>query len=205
MPTIFMHSAYKSGAKPLPPLVKCTQVLKEIMLQYARDPHQRVRVNPAAGIDLVDVVPVAVQLLRQPRHLDPLAGNNLFDQLAYMGVLFLHGHKKIVSLFCAARRSGHLYHKQLSPRFSSQANRPFLVVLLKIVQIFVLLKKAKSLYINILKSQILSYNLSFFVNNSLKYRCKNTFFRNMRIYDFPNVVETQNFCVSTTPSHSPSS
>ena len=28
-----------------------------------------------------------------------------------------------MSLFCAARRSGHLYHKQLSPRFSSQAYR----------------------------------------------------------------------------------
>lgn len=125
-------------------LVKTAQIFEKIMLQDTRDTHQRVRVNPAAGINLVDVIPVAVQLLREPGNLDSLPQDNLSDHFADMWILFLHGHKKIVSLFCAARRSGHLYHKQLSPRFSSQANRPFLVVLLKIVQIFVLLKESEN-------------------------------------------------------------
>ena len=116
------------------------------MLQDTRDPHQCVRVNPAAGIYLVDVIPMAAQLLYEPRDLDSLPQDNLPNHFADMWILFLHEHKKIVSLFCAARRSGHLYHKQLSPRFSSQANRSFLVVLLKIVQIFAQLKKAKSPY-----------------------------------------------------------
>lgn len=127
------------------------------MFQDTRDTHQRVRINPAAGINLIDVISVAVQLFREPRNLDPLPQDDLSNHFAYMWILFLHGHKKIVSLFCAARRSGHLYHKQLSPRFSSQANRFFLMVLLKIVQIFVQLKKAKTPYIYMLNCLILLF------------------------------------------------
>ena len=122
MTSIVLHFAHQLGAKPLFSLVKTAQIFEKIMLQDTRDTHQRVAV--LAENDSVSIS----------------------DHFADMWILFLHGHKKIVSLFCAARRSGHLYHKQLSPRFSSQANRSFLVVLLKIVQIFAQLKKAKSPY-----------------------------------------------------------
>ena len=110
--TIVLHFAHQLGAKPLFPLVNTTQILEKIMLQDTRDTHQRVRVNPATRINLVDVITVAVQLLRQPGNFDSLPQDNLPYHFSNMWILFLHGYKKIVSLICTARRSGHLYHKQ---------------------------------------------------------------------------------------------
>ena len=92
--------------------VTFAQILEKIMFQDTRDTHQRVRINPAAGINLIDVIPVTVQLFREPGNLDSLTQDNLSNHFAYMWIFLFHGYKKIVSLICAARRSGHLYHKQ---------------------------------------------------------------------------------------------
>lgn len=68
-------------------------------------------------------------------------------------LLFGHGAEKIVSLFCAARRSGHLYHKQESSRSTSQAHRFFSCGIAENCPDFrAAKKKAKTLCVNMLKS-----------------------------------------------------
>ena len=64
------------------------------MFQNTRDPHERVRVDPTSGINLIDVVPVTVQLFREPGNLDSFSQYNFFYQCADMWVLLFHGYKK---------------------------------------------------------------------------------------------------------------
>ena len=62
---------------------------EEIVAEDARQLHQRAGVNPRSGEDEIDVVAVAAQLLRKPRHLDALLHHHLLDVPADMktGVL----------------------------------------------------------------------------------------------------------------------
>lgn len=74
--------------------VKFAQFLEKVMFQNTRDPHERVRVDPTSGINLIDVVPVTVQLFREPGNLDSFSQYNLPYHFSNMWILFLHGHKK---------------------------------------------------------------------------------------------------------------
>ena len=51
---------------------------------------QRVGVDPATGENQIDVVAVAAQLLRYPRHLDALLGHHLPDNMSYVRGLVTH-------------------------------------------------------------------------------------------------------------------
>ena len=70
--------------------VGAAQVGEELVAEDLGELHQRVRVNPLAGEDQIDVVAVAAQLLRQPRHLDPLLGHHPADDLPYVQTFFAH-------------------------------------------------------------------------------------------------------------------
>ena len=94
MTSIVLHFAHQLGAKPLFSLVKTTQFLEKVMFQNTRDPHERVRVDPTPGINLIDVIPVTVQLFREPGNLDSLTQDNLSNHFAYMWIFLLHGIKK---------------------------------------------------------------------------------------------------------------
>lgn len=71
-------------------LIPLAQILKEIVFQDPGNLHQCLRIDPRAGVDEIDIVAVAAQLLRKPRGPDALPCHYLFDELAYMWIHFLH-------------------------------------------------------------------------------------------------------------------
>ena len=82
---------------------------------------QRVGVDPAAGEDQIDVVAVAAQLLRYPRHLDALLGHHLPDNMSYMRGLITHRIAvcdiKMAWIFALVRLSGfHSHQSDKHPR-----------------------------------------------------------------------------------------
>ena len=86
----FPHPVYIFPRLPLPLAVGAAQVGAKVVVEDLGELHQRVRVNPLAGEDEIDVVAVAAQLLRQPRHLDPLPDYLPTDDLPYVQTLFAH-------------------------------------------------------------------------------------------------------------------
>lgn len=55
--SITLHTAYFCFAHIL--LIPCAQILKEIMFQNPGNLHQRLRIDPRAGVDEIDIVAVA--------------------------------------------------------------------------------------------------------------------------------------------------
>ena len=66
------------------------QVGEEVVVKDLGKLHQRIRVNPLTGEDDIDIVAVATQSLRQPRHLDSLLGHYPTNDLSYVQTLISH-------------------------------------------------------------------------------------------------------------------
>jgi hypothetical protein len=104
----FPHPVYIFPRLLLQLVVGAAQVGEEVVTENLGELHQRVRVNPLAGENEIDVVAVAAQLLRKPRGLDAFLCYYLLDEFAYVWIPFLHvpvrfllfgaTHKKSVEL-----------------------------------------------------------------------------------------------------------